>query len=303
MARLFGTLLSLLLLSSAASTAEPPRVVASLPPLHGLAAAVLDGIAEPELLVRSGGSEHAYAVKPSDARALGSADLVIWIGPGLESFLAKPMATLARPGAVLTIAELPGITLLPRRAGEGWGDHGREEADEHGPLDLHLWLDPENAIAMLAAIADRLAAIDPARAAGYRSNAELAAARIRRIDAELAENLASVRGLPFLVFHDAYQYFERRYGLSAAGAVAVDPERPPGARHLAELRAHARESGARCIFAEPQFRPDLVETLREGTDLRAGVLDPLGADLPVGPGHYEALMRELGDGLRQCLAG
>ena len=302
MARLFGTLLSLLLLSSAASTAEPPRVVASLPPLHGLAAAVLDGISEPELLVRSGGSEHAYAVKPSDGRALGSADLVIWIGPGLESFLAKPMATLARPGAVLTIAELPGITLLPRRTGEGWGDHGHEEADEHGPLDLHLWLDPENAIAMLAAIADRLAAIDPARAAGYRSNAEDAAARIRKLDAELAENLASVRDLPFLVFHDAYQYFERRYGLSAAGAVAVDPERPPGARHLAELRAHARESGARCIFAEPQFQPDLVETLREGTDLRAGVLDPLGADLPVGPGHYEALMRELGESLRECLS-
>lgn len=305
MARLFGAMLSLLVLSGAPSAAAP-RVVASLPPLHGLAAAVLEGIAEPELLVRSGGSEHAYAVKPSDARALGSADLVVWIGPGLESFLAKPIATLARGDAVLTIAELPGITLLPRRAGQPWGgsdEEGAGDAHAHDALDLHLWLDPDNARLIVLEIAERLSAIDPERASRYRQNAKAAAARIFQIADALWWKLGPLRGVPFLVYHDAYQYFERRFGLTAAGAVAVDPERPPGARHLAELRAHARESGARCIFAEPQFQPDLVEILREGTDLRTGVLDPLGADLPLGPGHYEALMRALGESLRTCLAG
>jgi zinc transport system substrate-binding protein len=236
---------------------------------------------------------------------LGAADLVLWIGPGLDSFLAKPIASLARPEAVLTIAELPGLSLLPRRVGKGWGGHEEEEgeAHEHGPTDLHLWLDPENAIAILGAIAERLGDIDPDRAARYRENAEQAAAAIEALDRELGAQLAPVRGVPFLVFHDAYQYFEVRYGLTAVGAVAIDPERPPGARHLAELRAHARESGARCIFAEPQFKPDLVETLREGTDLRAGTLDPLGAALPPGPGHYEALMRELAGSLSACLSG
>lgn len=299
-----------LVLSGAASAAEPPRVVASLPPLQGLAAAVLDGIAEPEVLVRGGGSEHAYAVRPSAARALGAADLVLWVGPGLETFLEKPLATLARPEAVLAVAELPGVTLLPRRAGEAWGaghGEGEEQEDheherEHSATDLHLWLDPDNAIAITAAIADRLSAIDPARAERYRQNAVGAIARIGALDRALAEELAPVRAVPFLVFHDAYQYFERRYGLMAVGAVAIQPERPPGARHLAELRRRLAATEARCIFAEPQFRPDLVETLREGTDLRAGTLDPLGADLPVGPGQYEALMRGLAASLTACLS-
>jgi zinc transport system substrate-binding protein len=306
MGRSIAVIVLMLSLGRMASAAEAPRVVASLPPLHGLAAAVLEGVAEPELLVRSGGSEHAYAVKPSDARALAAADLVIWVGPGLESFLAKPIATLARPEAVLAIAELPGLTLLPRRTGAGWGGHEHEagaEEHEHGPADLHLWLDPGNASVILGAIADRLAALDPQRAGQYRTNADNASSRIRALDAELDGRLAAVRAVPFLVFHDAYRYLERRYGLTAVGAVAVDPERPPGARHLAELRARIAASGARCIFAEPQFRPDLVETLREGTDLRSGVLDPLGADLPLGPEHYEATMRTLVESLRECLSG
>jgi zinc transport system substrate-binding protein len=306
MARLVGAVLGALWISSAAWAAEPPRVAASLPPLQGLAAAVLDGIAEPELLVRSGGSEHAYAVKPSDARILATADLVIWIGPGLETFLAKPIATLARPGAALTIAELPGLAVLPRRTGKGWAvdhDHAGGEGAEDGPLDLHLWLDPQNALRIVSAIADRLAALDPAQADRYRRNEMAARARILQIEDALRWTLEPVRAVPFLVFHDAYQYLERRYGLTAVGAVAIDPERPPGARHLAELRRRIAATGARCIFAEPQFKPDLVETLREGTNLRAGVLDPIGADLPRGAGQYEALMRALGESLRECLAG
>jgi zinc transport system substrate-binding protein len=237
---------------------------------------------------------------------LGSADLVVWIGPGLESFLAKPIATLARGDAVLTIAELPGITLLPRRTGEGWGDSYEEgEGDEHAhdALDLHLWLDPDNARLIVLEIAERLSAIDPERASRYRQNAKTAAARIFQITNALWWKLGPIRGVPFLVYHDAYQYFERRFGLTAAGAVAVDPERPPGARHIADLRESIDQSGARCIFAEPQFQPDLVEILREGTVLRTGVLDPLGADLALGPGHFEALMRALGESLRTCLDG
>ena len=181
MLRMAQSLLAWLMLAGAALAAEPPRVVASLPPLQGLAASVLDGIAQPELLVRSGGSEHGYAVKPSDARALASADLVIWIGPGLEAFLAKPIATLVRPGAVMTVAELPGLALLSRRMGEGWAaghDHEDGAEAEHGAPDLHLWLDPRNAMLIVSAIADRLSALDPARAQRYRENEKAARARI-----------------------------------------------------------------------------------------------------------------------------
>ncbi len=332
MPRMMGTAALMLILSGAASAAEPPRLVASLPPLHGLASAVMEGIGEPDLLVRSGGSEHAYALRPSDARALAAADLVVWVGPGLETFLAKSIASLARPDAVLTLSALPSVTVLPRRTGEGWGGadeehaeeaHAHEEsgereeheeneeheaghdehAHEHGAEDLHLWLDPDNALAIVAAIADRLSAIDPDRAQRYRENAARMAERIGALDAELMRRLEPVREVPFLVFHDAYQYFEGRYGLSAVGAVVIDPERPPGAQHLADLRGRIAASEARCIFAEPQFKPDLVERLREGTALRAGTLDPLGADLPPGSGHYEAMMRALAASLVGCLGG
>lgn len=303
------------LASSAAPAAEPPRVVTSLLPLQSLAASVLNGIALPEVLVRDGGSEHAYAMKPSDARALHGADLVIWVGHELEMFLEKPLATLPRPETVLAVAELPGVMLLPTRRGEGWGpehEHSAQEAEheaeaehehehQHGANDMHLWLDPENAIAIVAAIAERLSRIDPARSERYRQNAEGTIARIRALDSALMEELAPVRDVPFIVFHDAYQYFERRYGLTAVGAVAIDPERPPGARHVAELRRHLAERRARCIFAEPQFSPDLVATLREGTSLQAGTLDPLGSGFPAGPGQYEALMHGLAASLRACL--
>ena len=299
---LWAAFLLILMPAGCASAAEPPRVVASLPPLQGLAAAVLDGIAAPEVLVRAGGSEHAYAVRPSDARMISGADLVLWVGPGLETFLEKPIQTLARPGAEFALSKVPGLSLLPRRTGAAWGGAHEEGEGAAGSTDLHLWLDPQNALVILAALAERLSAIDPARAGLYRANAQGAARRIRSLDAELAAQLAPLRGVPFLVFHDAYRYFERRYGLMAVGAVAIHPEHPPGARHIADLRRSIAESGARCIFAEPQFKPDLVDTLREGTGLAGGVLDPLGADLPPGAGHYEALMRMLAANLRHCLS-
>ncbi len=178
--------------------------------------------------------------------------------------------------------------------------HGAEDHD-HGAHDAHLWLDPENAGAIVRAAAASLSARDPANAGAYAANATQIEARLDGLEAELTAALAPVRTVPYVVFHDAYQYFEDRFGLNAVGTITVSPERAPGAQRLQEIRQKIRELGARCVFSEPQFEPRLVETVTEGLAVRRGVLDPLGADLPNGPDHYFALLSGLANSLGECL--
>lgn len=321
---LTGLLLTGLLALPATAGAETartgaPQVVASVKPLHSLTAAVMAGVGEPHLLVRGAASPHAFALKPSDARALDRADLIVWVGPGLEAFLEKPVQALGGKARSLPLLEAPGVRTLPGRAGGAWEDghdhdhdghdHGHDDHDhdhdhDHdSPPDGHIWLDPRNAQAIVAHVADALTALDPANAATYRANAERTRAALAELDREVAARLAPVRGRPFVVFHDAYHYLEDRYGLAAAGAITVSPELRPSASRLRELRARIRELGAACVFAEPQFEPTLVRTVAEGTGARTGVLDPEGASLPDGPDLYFALLRFNADALAGCLGG
>lgn len=317
LARLLALVLPALLALPAAAAEEtparPPQVVASVKPLHSLTAAVMAGVGEPHLLVRGAASPHAFALKPSDARALDRADLIVWVGPGLEAFLAKPVQALGGRARSLPLLEAPGVRTLPGRAGGAWEDghdhdhdghdHGHDDHDHDSPPDGHIWLDPRNAQAIVAHVADALTALDPANAATYRANAERTRAALAELDREVAARLAPVRGRPFVVFHDAYHYLEDRYGLAAAGAITVSPELRPSASRLRELRARIRELGAACVFAEPQFEPALVRTVAEGTGARTGVLDPEGATLPDGPDLYFALLRFNADALAGCLGG
>lgn len=294
------------------SPAAAVDVVATVKPVHSLVARVMAGIGEPALLMSGTASPHTWSLRPSDARRLQGADLVVWVGPTLETPLAKPLAALARDAKVMTLSETEGVRMLPAREGGPWGagdDHGHGHGHSAGrkgeaeEVDGHFWLDPRNTRAAVNAVAERLAAIDAANAGRYRANARAAAAELEALERELAERLAPVRGRPFLVFHDAYQYLERRYELNAVGAITVSPERKPGARRIQALRQQVRRSGAACVFREPQFDPGLVATVTEGTSAKAAVLDPLGAAIPEGPGFYPDLMRGLATALADCLGG
>jgi len=275
-----------------------PNVLATIKPVHSLAAAVMQGVGQPVLLIGGALSEHSYALKPSDARKIQSADAIFEIGPDLETYLTAPLATLGAHAQIVALERAPGVRLLPARRGGLW-----EDGDEHGhgPTDPHIWLDPQNAIAMTRAIASALARIDPAHAAAYRANAVREIAALAALDKELAAGLAPARNKPYLVFHDAYHYFEARYGLKPAGAVTVAPDRPVSPRRVESLRDAVAAGRVVCIFREPQFPPKLIETLDEGTPVRVGVLDPLGADRAPGPGLYPALMRALAQSLTGCL--
>lgn len=307
-----------------------PDVVASTKPVHALVSAVMGDIGTPALIVKGAASPHTYSLRPSDAAALESADIVFWTGHGMELFLADALETLSTNAQVVELAEAPGIALLPVREGGAFeahmhegDDHGHEEdghdhADEHGhgehedddhqghdhaegDGDMHFWLDPENAKLMVAHIAQTLSAADPDNAAAYAANAEAEAARLDALSAELTATLAPVADKPFIVFHDAYQYFENRFGLTVAGTVTVSPEAMPGAARIDELRAKVGELGATCVFAEPNFEPAIVRTIVEGTEAKAGTLDPEGSALTEGPDLYPELLRSLANGLVECL--
>ena len=295
---------------AAAGAGKPPVVAASIKPLQLLARPVMQGVGEPQLLVPPGASPHVYALKPSEARLLGRADLILWIGPSLEGFLAKPLRTHGRKARVLAFAEAEGLVLLRARGDHDHHDHGEEKHghdrhdgeehghdEAHGDVDPHLWLDPENGRRISRLIAAELARLDPERAGVYAANLAAALAGIDRAEAEIRAALAPVRGRRFVVFHDAWQYFEARFATMPAIPVAIDPQRPPGARRAGEIRALVRDGGVRCVLAEPQFEPALLRALVRGTEARVGAIDPLGVEAA----DYGGLLRAVARGIVECL--
>ena len=182
-------------------------------------------------------------------------------------------------------------------------DHGHEEhAHGEGEFDPHVWLDPVNAKALVHEIEEALVAADPEHAATYEANAAAISKQLDALLSELSADLASVQGKPFVVFHDAYQNFENRFGLTAVGSITVSPEVMPGAERISELREKVQGLSATCVFSEPQFEPKLVGTVTEGTDAKTGVLDPLGASIADGPDLYFTLIRNMAESFKTCLS-
>ena len=305
-----------------AAAAQAPIAVASIKPIHSLLAGIMEGVGRPVLLVRGGASPHTFSLRPSDAQALEDADIVVWVGEDLESFLVQPLDALASDAYILELSRAADITLLRFREGGAWDerddeDEGRragagdeegeahvhrEDGHEHhsGEYNMHLWLDPANAEVIVDSMAGALSRIDPERTSVYGENAAAVKARLRALDEELKETFAAVRDREFIVFHDAWQYLDTRYGLRAVGSVTVNPDRAPGAARLSEIRDKITEADATCVFAEPQFEPRLVRTLVEGTGAGTGTLDPLGAALEDGPDLYFTLLRANADTFRDC---
>lgn len=188
-------------------------------------------------------------------------------------------------------------------------DHAHEKTEEagheghdHGAFDAHVWLDPVNAKAMVHEIEEALVEADPDNAARYEANAAAVTARLETLIAEVSSELEPVKGKGFIVFHDGYQYFENRFGITASGSITVSPEVMPGAERITEIRARVQELGAACVFAEPQFEPKLVSTVTEGTNAKSGTLDPLGAELEDGAELYFQLIRNMSTSIKTCLS-
>ena len=311
--------------------AAPPRVVADIAPVHAMVAQVMEGAGTPRLLMQPGASPHDFALRPSEARALQDADLVVWVGPSLTPGLGDSLETLAGAAERLTLLDLPNLRLLPPRADATFGhdhahgehghdahahedahdhgdahahedDHAHQNGHDHGDIDPHAWLDPEIGAVWLDAIAERLSRLDPENADLYAANARTGRADLARLAAGIDDDLAPVRDTPFVVFHDSYQYFERRFDVTAVGAISLSDARDPGPARLAALRDEIAALEVDCIFAEPQFDPGLVAAVARASDNEIPVLDPLGAGLEPGADLYPAVLRRIADTLRSCLA-
>lgn len=286
---------------ASAALAEVPAVATDILPVQSLVAQVMGDLGTPGLIMEKGADAHDFQLRPSQARAVAEADLLVWVGPEMAPWLDRVADGLAS-GAALDLLHLPGTELRSYGAADHDHEAEAEHDHDHSGTDPHAWLDPANARLWLAAIAGDLSRLDPANAATYAANAEAASAAIAEMDEGLAAKLAPVRAQPFMVMHDAYGYFAAHYGLTIAGSVAAGDAASPGAAHLRDLEARLAGDRIVCIFPEANHDPKLIAQLAEAGGLRVGApLDPEGAALDPGPGAYAALMEGLADTLVACL--
>ena len=319
--KLFALSLTATLMGGAAY-ADTPQVAVDIAPVHSLVARVMDGIGKPDLIIQPGASPHEYSLRPSEASALQAADLVFWIGPDLTPWLTDTIGTLASDAVVTELMEADGTIELEFREGalfeahdhgddDDHDDHGDDddhdeaesghEGHDHGAHDPHAWLSPKNAMNWLNVIAGQLSAVDPDNAGAYFANAAAGRTEIKTLIGEVTATLDPVRGGQFIVFHDAYQYFEMDFDFPASGAISISDASDPSPARIAKIQARIAEQGIDCVLAEPQFNPGLVATVLDGTDAQTGILDPLGSDLELGPAFYPQLIRNLSNVLADCM--
>ena len=301
---IFAALLNVMVTTPAVHS-EPagPSVVVTIKPVHALVHEVMRGVGEPFLLVKGSSSPHTYALTPSDAIALNHAKVFIRVSPAIEPFARKVVGALPRDVEVVTLMEAPGLKLLASRRGPTFGhDIHPVGAYDAATIDGHAWFDPTNAQAMVEHIARVLSRADPAHAAVFRSNADALKGRLADLAAELDGLLRPVAARPFVLFHDALQYFERRFRLNSVGSISISPDIPPSGKRLLELRQRIKVEGVVCVFGEPQYSAGLISAVVEGTGARVGTLDPEAINISPAPDLYFTLMRALAADLTRCLS-
>ena len=299
-----------LALSSQGNASPAPEVVVTIAPLHSLVQGVMGDTGNAKLLVQGKKSPHDFQLKPSQMALLQQARVVFYIGENLETFLGRALESLPEQVDKVAMVDQPDMTILAVREGGEWENHEHDDHQEgnahdhhdHEELgDPHIWLDPINAIAMIKAITRELSKIHPQNRAVYKENALSMISKIEASDERVKSMLIPVKNTPFVVFHDAYQYFGERYGLSAVGSIVLEPGDAASAKRITELRQKVKETGAVCIFREPQFSDKLSLVVAEGATVKLGTLDPLGSQLSPGPGLYSDLLEEIADGMVICL--
>ena len=320
---------------------EPLRVVASIKPVHSLVSFVMQGVGKPKLLLKAETSPHNFNLRPSTAAAIQDANIVFWVGDEMETSLADPIDALVTDAHVVALSTADHLVVKPNRQEFEFQPHGehhhdtheleaeqhedethKAEASEHGnghehdhghkhehdahdhshgSLDMHLWLDPANAVHMVRMIVAKLSELNPSNAEIYASNAHAFKRRVNQLLDDLTERLAPAKSIPFIVYHDAYRYFEERFGLTAAGSILGSSHQPMSILRVKKLREKVHEFDIKCVFSEPQFQSDKLNVVAEGSSVRVVAIDPLGANIEDGPELYFVLINKLANSFIDCL--
>jgi zinc transport system substrate-binding protein len=290
---------------------DTPKVAADISPVHSLVSRVMLGVGTPDLIVQAGASPHGYTLRPSEAKALQDAQMVFWMGESLSPWMEGALDTLSSDATIITLLERDETILMEFREGalfeeHDHDDHGDEKHDDHGDHedhgshDPHAWLSPDNARIWLNLIASQLSIVDPENAGTYFANAAAARSEIEALKTEVNSLLEPVRGKKFIVFHDAYQYFEKAFDLSASGAISLGDASKPSPARIAEIQGRIQEESIDCVLSEPQFNKGLVATVMAGSKAKTSVIDPLGVGLKPGPDLYSELIRNMTKTLVDC---
>jgi len=298
-------LLATSLLSACAVTSAQADVVASVRPLGFIASAIADGVTPTEVLLPDGASPHDFALRPSDLKKIRSADLVVWVGPEMEAYMTKS-ATQLGPNRQVEISALPTVKPLLQKGNEEEEEHDHDHADgghdhHHGEYNMHVWMSPEIAKQTAIAIHAKLLELMPQNKDKLDANLRQFEDGLTQVDKNLGKMLQPVQGKGYFVFHDAYGYFEKHFGLSPLGHFTVNPEIQPGAQRLHLIRTQLVEQKAVCVFAEPQFRPAVINAVAQGTTVRMGTLDPLGSGIALGKDSYVNFLSHLTNQYVSCL--
>ncbi|MDC3033939.1 zinc ABC transporter substrate-binding protein [Candidatus Pelagibacter sp.] len=337
------------------------KVVASIKPIHSLASYLMNGVAKPDLIVDGYASPHGFAMKPSHAKMLQNADLIFWVGEDLESFLEKPLGSIAKKAEKIELMQVKGLQILKFRERNIFDDHddhghddhakkddhddhdhdshakkedhddhddhgkkedhddhdhdshakkdGHDDHDEHeghddheghahGEFDPHIWLDPINAKVILFEMSKHLIENDPKNEKIYRDNLSKGYKEIDKLTKDVSSELSN--SVASIVFHDAYQYFEKRFSVNILGAFTVNTDVMPGAEQLAEIREVIEHDKVACVFSEPQFNPDIIKAVAKDMNIKTGVVDPLGATLNPGKDLYFSLIKNMSTSFKGC---
>ena len=316
------------------------NVVTTIKPLHSLISSVMEGVGKPSLIIEGTNNPHTFVFKPSHAEMIENADIVFWIGEDLEAFMEKPLDSLAKNAKTIAFMDLASIEKLKFREQNIFDDHdehdghddhddhghkdddhddhddhdghddehdghddhddhaGHHDGHNHGEFDAHIWLDPANAKEMVLEISHELSELDPSNKSKYEDNASKTIAALDTLIEEVDNSLS--KDISYIVFHDAYQYFETRFGVKSAGALTLNPDVLPGAKQIADIQDLINDKGIKCIFSEPQYNPKIIETLGNDMNISTGVMDPLGAYIEAGPSMYSELINEIANSIKNC---
>jgi len=296
---------------SITARASVPNVLVTIKPIHSLVAGVMADLKSPTLLMSGEKSPHTQHLKPSEVRQINAAQVVVWVGPSYESALQRIIETPKIGQHIITLQEKKGMKLYPMRQGGLWGTHthGHDEGDssehDHNELDIdgHLWLDPENAKAIVRVIAEELSALDPEHQIEYRTNAQNVISRLEDLDRDLKEVLMPVREKPYVVYHDGTQYFDRHFKTRGIGVLIGDSHYGINAQHFLQISEYIRDQKVSCVFTEPQFPTDIINSLMDKAGTRIETLDYLGVGLEADDDAYFLMMRNLGMAFLKGLGG